>query len=242
MLGIVVAMPRELDSLSRHLAPNDIRCALSGVGPDRAYDAANRIVAEGATALLSWGLAGALRPKVSPGDVMIPDKVVDTDGNCYETDADWRARLREGLQSGLCVHMGILISNKRVAASTQSKKSLGEQTGAAAVDMESAGVARAAHEHRLPFAVVRVVSDDLATEIPPSVLAATDEYGNVRRAQLAARLLRSPYIIPSLIRIGLQFRSAKLSMNRIAKTVLAASWDDATDTQTLLPQQGTTRS
>ncbi len=242
MLGIVVAMSRELESLSKHPAPNNVFWTVSGVGLDRAYETASRLAADGATALMSWGVAGGLSPKVSPGDVMVPGTVVDTDGNSYQTGAAWCARLRERLEPGVRVHTDTLVSNRTVVASTQSKKSLGEQTGAAAVDMESAAIARAAREHRLPFAVVRVISDDLATELPPGVLAATDEYGNTKPAALAARLLRSPHTLPSLIRVGRQFRLAKRSMDRIAETVLTTRWNDAAGTENLLAQQGTTRS
>jgi adenosylhomocysteine nucleosidase len=58
------------------------------------------------------------------------------------------------------VHNGLIISGDRFVSSTAESQSLrGELPDALAVEMEGAAVAQVCHDHGLPFAVVRTISD-----------------------------------------------------------------------------------
>src|SRR5271170_654055 len=53
---------------------------LVGIGgglPDGAYRAADTLVAQGARALISFGLAGGLAPGILPGSVLVPTEVLE---------------------------------------------------------------------------------------------------------------------------------------------------------------------
>src|SRR5208337_4157039 len=105
-LGIVVAMTAEARSLVReptvtegliHLA-DGILVKLSGIGPRRAGEAAKNLLENGATALLSWGCAGALVPTLSPGSLVLPSSVIGADQSCYSSDPTWHGRLLNRLK------------------------------------------------------------------------------------------------------------------------------------------------
>ncbi|MFN7174685.1 MAG: hypothetical protein ACK4MT_08280, partial [Thermaurantiacus tibetensis] len=61
--------------------------AVSGARPEMAEAHARRLAAEGAEALLSVGLAGALAPGLAPGDLLVPARVVTAEGRGFEADA-----------------------------------------------------------------------------------------------------------------------------------------------------------
>src|SRR5512135_2689308 len=65
----------------------------SGASPIRAAAGAAALIAQGATVLVSFGLAGGLDPALRPGDLMLADSVILPDGGRIETDRTWRARL-----------------------------------------------------------------------------------------------------------------------------------------------------
>jgi len=83
ILGIVVALKAEAQGLVKKPISADEICRvseetivkLSGLGPEMAHLAGRTLVKEGATALLSWGSAGALSTELFPGSLIIPETV-----------------------------------------------------------------------------------------------------------------------------------------------------------------------
>ena len=81
--GVVAALEFEARSLGRASRRAGL-CALgdgsllrvSGVGGDNAARAARELVAAGAGALLSWGVAGARDPALTCGAVLLPAEIL----------------------------------------------------------------------------------------------------------------------------------------------------------------------
>ena len=68
MIGVVCALAAEARPLAR-LAGASV--SVSGMGGDAAAAAARALIDSGATALLSWGLAGALDPALAAGALAV---------------------------------------------------------------------------------------------------------------------------------------------------------------------------
>ncbi|HEX7324575.1 MAG TPA: hypothetical protein VF292_04365 [Rhodanobacteraceae bacterium] len=180
--GLVVALPAEAHSLGvRGVHPGE--CArwrhgwivVSGIGPNNALRAAERLLACGVTRLANWGVAGALDATLEPGDVLIPDRVRHAhDDPGHTTDADACQRLAEAFAVRLHVHRGTLWSSAQPVATTADKRALAERSGARAVDMEAAPVAAVAARAGLPFVAVKVICDPATRELPGSIVRALD--------------------------------------------------------------------
>ncbi|MFO1060602.1 MAG: hypothetical protein U1E53_26975 [Dongiaceae bacterium] len=93
--GGIVGLRREARLLAR-LAPG-IRVACSGADPGRAARLAERLLAEGAPGLVSFGLAGGLAPELAPGRLLLPASVLLPDGGALAVDPAWHARARAAL-------------------------------------------------------------------------------------------------------------------------------------------------
>ena len=65
--------------------------AYSGAGPVNAQAAAELLVAEGATRLISWGCAAALSESLKPGDLILADKLIDAGNVEIAVNADWHS-------------------------------------------------------------------------------------------------------------------------------------------------------
>jgi len=104
-------------------------------------------------------------------------------------------------------------------AQAAAKTALFASTGAAAVDMESAVVARAAQRHGLPFAILRVIADPAHRPLPAAALVAMGADGEVDLAAVLGALLRSPRQLPALIRLARDSRGAFAALGR-ARAVL----------------------
>ncbi len=164
-------------------------------------------MADGATALISVGLAGGLDPALSAGAVVVPEYVVE-DGTRYRTDPALSAWLAgRPPAGGVCA--------RPVAVATASDKAvIWAETGCTAVDLESGAVARAATRAGLPFAVLRVVCDPAGRNLPPAALAALDASGTIAPARIAASLAARPGQIGGLLRLATDAARARRALRR----------------------------
>jgi len=89
---------------------------------------------------------------------------------------------------------------------------------AAAVDMESAAIARAAIDAAVPFMALRAVLDDAQTTLPPTALAGLGADGKPDLAAIARAIVKRPHDIPGLIRLGSANVKAKRALTRTANT------------------------
>ncbi len=221
MLGVIVALPWELKSLTREtIAPGSWKAiapqtlvAVSGMGVERAREAAALLIAQGATALMSWGYAAALDERLSAGCLALPERVIGADGEGYAVYAQWHDRLYLASAFKLPVWTGALVESENVVATVAEKVALKERTGAAAADMESAAHARAAAERGLPYVAVRAIVDTASTEIPEAVLQARDAQGGIDVGKLLAAC-RKPADWIKVAWLASQFRAAQRTLKR----------------------------
>lgn len=194
---------------------------LSGAGPKAAQEMAGRLAAQGATTLVSWGCAGALAEGLQPGDLVIPDQILGTDGVLLDTDAAWRNRLVPLLAMTTPTHQGLLAESAGIVATKADKQSLHTATGAIALDMESAATARTAKDLGLPFLAVRSIVDPVEVNIPPSVQEAFDENGLLHVPKMLLRASTRPLDLVGIIRLGRHFEIAMKTLRRVSSVARA---------------------
>ena len=189
--------------------------AVSGMGPQAARSAAERLIDAGATALVSWGLAGGLDPDLEAGAVCVPREVIAPDGSRLCTARSWRESLSSSIPSGHRVGNDALLTAERPLESPADKSAARRATGACAVDMESSAVAQVAKAHGVPFIAVRVIVDTASDGIPQAVAGAS-RAGKLRTGRLILGLMGSPLQIASLVRLARRYRVALRSLQAVA--------------------------
>jgi adenosylhomocysteine nucleosidase len=197
-LGIVVGLAAEARIARRLGHP----VAIGGGGAAGAEQAARRLVADGATALLSFGLCGALDPALRPGALLVPQTVLDGPAR-HAADPALAARF-----GGPTPHL--LLAGETIAATAAEKRRLREATGADAIDLESGAVARIG----LPFAVVRAVCDPADQDLPPAALVALDAKGAIGFFRVLAALAARPAQLPALLALARQAAAARAALLR----------------------------
>jgi adenosylhomocysteine nucleosidase len=224
-LGIIVAVTAEARTLTKEPIPKGELISLpagavltvSGMGPRRAAMASRALLEKGATFLLSWGSAGGLAPKLSPGSLILPKTVIASDRSLYHVDAPWHQSLCNRLKGHLDFHTEPLVESAMVVRTPAEKVILFRETGAIGVDMESAAVAAVAQEARVPFMVVRAVADSTDTTIPDSVLNAVDEFGRLNFLKLIQGFAKAPTELLALVRIARNYRTAQRTLAAVAR-------------------------
>lgn len=146
--------------------------------------------------VISVGLAGALSPLLKVGEAVIADRVIHGRETWHCSDL-WRVALAAKLAGA---HQGTIAASDTIVENVKAKAVLYESTGALVVDMESAVAARFAAKRNLPFAALRVISDDAAHALPPAALVAIKPDGGIAIGRVLGSLLRHPLQVPGLIR------------------------------------------
>jgi len=194
-----------------------------GGTPAGAAAAVQRLIGQGATAIISFGLAGGLRPGLAPGTLIIPTAILDG-ADSFPTDP----ALTEAL-GGATGH--IIAGAATIISTAAAKAALFAATGADAVDLESVAAARAG----LPFAALRAIADPAERDLPPAALTALKPGGQIDLVGILLNVLADPRQIPALIRVGQDTEKAKQMLKASVKTKICNALPPPTPT---LPTRG----
>lgn len=231
-VGIVVAVREEFGAIVRRLSPStrseagDDSVAIGRIGPreavvvragmgaERAEAAVHRVVLrDGAAQVVIAGFCAGLAAGLSPGDLVVATRV-----ESRTTRSIWIPHAGAGssgmaLRADVRLHAGPILTAEDMAPRPEAKRALAaEHPEALALDMETAGAARAASELRIPWIAVRAVTDGLRDPFPFDFARFEDpRTGDIRRSAVVAAALSRPWLVPALIRLGL--RSARAARN-----------------------------
>jgi adenosylhomocysteine nucleosidase len=180
--------------------------------------------------VLSVGLAGALSPECTVGDLVFCERVYRAE---WESEADRAGEpvlsdlllLETARQAasgrGLSTRTGSSLTTSYLVSKPRQKTLLRQATGMDVVEMESYWVGYGALEHRLPFLAVRVISDgvdDPVLDIPGVV---TPE-GEQRVRHVLPYVLRYPASIPHLLRLAAGEVKAVANLTRFLEAFVRA--------------------
>ncbi len=215
-IGIVTGLVAEARLIGRLAAgSSDDALLVACAGPGRGRRSAEDLLARGADALISFGLAGGLDPWLKPGDLLCPDQILTGTATTFPTHDLWRERVfTEARVAGISLVDGALLGRDRPVADAEAKHQLAHETGAVAVDMESHDVAAVALDARLPFIALRAVADSAGRTLPPAALACVDAEGRTRTMAVVAALCLSPGQIPAMIGLARDSRAAMAALRR----------------------------
>lgn len=196
MLGIIGAMDKEVDALRRQMTNSEekqtgftrftvgtlwgepVCLAQCGVGKVHAALCAQAmIMGFGVSAVLNIGVAGALRPSLGIGDVVVADSAVQHDADAtpigalpgmiygldlvhFPCDPALSSLLKHAAkEAGLRCESGAIATGDQFIVGTEKKNWLAETFTAAACDMEGGAIAQCCYEMHVPYAAVRAISD-----------------------------------------------------------------------------------
>lgn len=242
-IGLIVAMPEEVRPLLRRvpgwqacrvgrftgyrfrLGERDCLLVRSGIGLQRAGEAARALLAEARPSLLvSFGVAGAVHDGLQVGDVVAigsaslldgrgrPGRVVDL--------ARWSGTAQAAAAKALAGGGARLVWGTALTTSgAQAVQEEGLAMENPLLEMETAAIAQAAAEYGVPLMGLRGVSDNPKEPLPIDPGAVLDEDGRLRVGRLIGILTRHPEIV---LRLGRLRRNTALAAENAAAAVVAA--------------------
>ena len=213
-IGVVTGMVAEAKCLGSVAA--DVTIRITGADTDRARAAAAELCAAGVEALVSFGLAGGLDPRLEPGDLVIADTVAGADGSRHDVDSHWRQDLAAAAKGRVPFVVGPVAGSDSAMLTPAAKTALYDRDGAVAVDMESHVAAAAAAESGLPFLVLRAIADPAGRAIPAIALAGLGADGRTRPLAVLRALLARPGELSALLTLARDSHRGLRTLRRIA--------------------------
>ncbi|MDX2031260.1 MAG: hypothetical protein SF339_11345 [Blastocatellia bacterium] len=183
-------------------------------------------------ALLVAGLAGGLVPELAAGQVVLYDRCRDVRGSIareLEPGRDEIASIVEDdsflkivqalLQTaGLAVKRRAGITVGEIVVSAEKKLQLGVLHRAAAADMETFDIWAVCRDRKLPFAALRVISDEAGQDLP-DFNRAYDREGRVIPHRMATAMAARPAVTARFL---LNLRPVMQTFRRALQVVLDA--------------------
>jgi nucleoside phosphorylase len=111
---------------------------------------------------LHLGYCGGLSQDIQVGDLVIPERCMNTQAKTIEIE-----NLHLVLKSERPVHAGSILSIDFLAQTREQKLQLHKEFKADAVDMESYYLTERAHEAGLSIIILKAVADGLDDDLPP---------------------------------------------------------------------------
>jgi hopanoid-associated phosphorylase len=184
------------------------------MGARAAQTAAEGLCQHGVTALVSFGVAGALDSNLKSGDLVLPDAIIH-DGKQLPVNIAGRNRLQQLLPADIIVVNGILANSAVPLTNEKAKRDLAQVTGACAVDMESGAIAGVAATVGIPFIAVRAIIDPIQFSPPQALLRAVYPDGGVNPMRLLALVLKRSVHVSTLMQMGAGMRVARKTLSRV---------------------------
>jgi len=196
-----------------------IALAASGVGMRRARESARRVLNEvhDVDLIILTGVAGGLVDNLAIREVVLADRLMTRESDnelltrTIEVPQDYFKTCSSALDAAAIRYArGGLLTVKYPLVTGAEKRLAGENTGAIAVDMETAVIAFEAAARGIPFVAMRSIMDTVDHDLAAAGLA--DRNGRVRPLKAAAMLLRNPAMVADVIRLVRNLRQATHSM------------------------------
>lgn len=195
---------------ARIAAGPGVRAIAGGGSASTLIAALERELGRGASAVISFGIAGGLAEDIACGTWVVARAIV-TPTQRWPCDPAWVRSLSARLAGAWTADLaGVDAPVSEPAA----KRALLRATAAAAVDTESHLAAAVAAARGVPFAAFRVVADSARRRLPPAAAVALAPGGRVRGGAVLGSLARSPAQLPTLLRTAIDARTALRALSR----------------------------
>ncbi len=223
MLTVTAALPWEAKAARAGQAiagRGRVRIITSGVGPQRARQAAEDAVEQRPDQVISIGVAGGLTNNLRRPSITIPTKIIrQSDGAQFQSDDELRKQIVRLLNQADIFWQSVTSITTPEILFTRPEKREAAETGAEIVQMEDAEWADLCAAAGVPFASIRVVMDALDDDIPNEVV---QWRGKPSALDIAVGAIRRPGLLPELLSLGIQRQSAIQELERAMTLIIPA--------------------
>jgi len=174
-----------------------VNVLLTGMAIRNAEPGLSLLLREGADICISSGLAGALRPGLVWGEVVVA-RHLGVLGRDEKRDCDQRL-VDLAVEKGAMAVDTFLMSSSVLGLSEMKRQSAVQGD---VVEMESFSIVTRASENWIPSVAIRSISDTAEEDLPIDFNRAISSRGEVKVSAVLSQIARHPGQLPKLVRFG----------------------------------------
>ena len=229
MIAVVAAMPEEVAPLRARLVGGRLRgrevsIEVTGDGARNARSGAEALLARRKfDGLVVLGVSGALTPALATADLIVGARVRDEEGRAHDASGAQVAALAQATGG----RPALVMSARKIADTVEEKTRLARLASVeadgrpAVVDLESAAYVAAAEAARVPWIVLRAVSDTAGEALPGILNRSADSSGSVNRGRVLRGLFSDPGALPHLLALRRRVGQCADVLARAAEAAVA---------------------
>jgi adenosylhomocysteine nucleosidase len=202
---------RKIATRKTATAQADLSILLTGIGRQNAQKSMREFLAANSPKLvLTCGFAGGLNPELKLGEVIF--ELAGPAANDQKLAANLAAAGAKPAK---------IFCAERIATSIAEKKKLRAETGADAVEMESASIHAVCRERGIPCATVRVISDTAGEDLPLDFNTLSKPDKNLDFGKLFLAVAKSPGKIGALMELQKKTKLAAENLAEVLSKIIA---------------------
>jgi adenosylhomocysteine nucleosidase len=176
---------------------------VTGMGMENSRRATESVITTDHKACIGAGFAGALKPTLKVGDVLVA-RAVQLLGKRGTLESS--RNLFMAAYENQAIEAKMLLTTDHLIGTADEKRKL--SPFADAVDMESFATMSVAREKNVSCIPLRVISDRFDEDMPAEIDMTVDEFGRVKIRGVIKHVAAHPLAVPALIRLGRHSRTA----------------------------------
>lgn len=220
---VVCGMPNEVSIAREHFT----NCQIIQYNHSPTFDLDAEVDPK-CTKIASFGFNGGLAPGFAVGDVCFVANM-RTEANLtqefYIPGITWTSNIANMFKwpkSNLKAKMAKWFSNgqENLANSVEQRKSLWTASGAEVIDDESYYVLQVSLKRKIPWTIVRVISDDWKMNLPPAATGLVmNPDGSANTAYVMQQIEKDPWQVPALVQLALDMGYAQSILSNVANVL-----------------------
>jgi len=236
-IGIITAMPEESAAILKNaknihrsklggkklfncnISGNSAVMVETGMGMLNAGWGATTLAGDGIDLLISAGFGGAVRQGLHVGDIIMARHIMQLHGNDLE-EVSVGFYGQNNIAEKLSLPQGTFISCDTILNKRELAGLLPAECANPVVEMETSAIARVAALHGIPFLALRTISDPWDEELDFSIDEFCDDSMQIRIPKVLRTIAKRPHIIPQLIRLARNSRTAAKSLSKTMEQLL----------------------
>ena len=202
---------------SSEVGGTTVDVVLTGMGAANARRATEAVLSRSYAICISAGFAGALKREYRAGDLLAATSVQHAGGRAVIESNP--ALVANCLSVGGIRKVPAFLTSETVVDTAQEKVALAEFGDA--VEMESFTILSVAEDSDVPAIAIRAISDRFDQKIPMDFSDSVDQCGHILKRRIAEKIVRDPFKIPTLIRLGRQSKAAAEKLSQFLEIYMA---------------------
>ena len=174
-----------------------------------------KLISQGVDLIISFGIAGALDPRLKSGSIIISTQVLTPLYKRIPCNPSLGIKIFKLKKNKSGVYFRPVIGSNYPITNKTEKKKIFKDSGAAAVDMETHIAAKIAQKKGIPFLAVRSICDTTDQNLPDFIATNIENKKKLNILKILELIVKKPYELKKFPKLIMNYRKSMNGLREI---------------------------